>query len=124
MARNASFYLLFLLAAIYVFSCSVGDKIVNGHPQEFQQLPSTNVSDNFGTRGLPSKWVGRSVSELLENLGQPDLMIDTVPRGATNYDGVYKYAYVYLPKPGSNDQCVNAYVIDDLSSEVIKFYCR
>ena len=124
MIRRKYLYHSFILAVIYLSSCAVGDYVVNGDQVDVQPSPSSNNSGNVGLQGLPSVWIGKSVSELVNGLGKPDLMIDTLPRGAGFSNGVCKYAYVYLPKPEATDQCIRAYVIDDLSGEVIKFHCR
>lgn len=124
MLQRKHIYHSFFLAVIYLSSCAVGDYVVSGDQADVQQPPSSMNGGNIGLSGLPSMWIGKSVSELVDGLGKPDMMIDTLPRGAGFSDGVCKYAYVYLPKPEAADQCIRAYVIDDLSGEVIKFYCR
>jgi len=122
--RRKYIYHSFFLAVLYLSSCAVGDYVVNGDQAGIQPPPQSTTGGNIGVAGLPSIWVGKSVSELVEGLGKPDMMIDTLPRGAGFSDGVCKYAYVYLPKPDTANQCIRAYVIDDLSGEVIKFHCR
>ena len=124
MKWHSLIYLLFFLLLIYLLSCTFSDYIVDEYPDDSRQSQSANYSNISRSPGLANALVGKSVTELVSILGQPDLMIDTVPRGARYSDDTCDYAYVYLPKPGSASQCVNTYVIDELSGEVIKFYCR
>ena len=112
------------LTVILLGGCTDSEYVVSDNSAGNQRPPPSRYRDHPGSSGLPSFWVGKNVSELVEGLGKPDMMIDTRPRGGGFSDGAYKYAYVYLPKPDTADQCIRAYVIDHLSGEVIKFHCR
>jgi hypothetical protein len=122
--RRKHIYQLFFLAVIYLSSCAVWDYVVNNNPPDIQQPPPSTYRENSGTTGLPSMWVGKSISELVEGLGEPDLIIDTVPRGAGFTGRVATVCYVYLPKAGSVGACTDAYVVDLQSGTIIRYHCR
>ena len=124
MTWKSLIYLLFFLLLIYLLSCTFSDYIVDEHAEDVWRPQPASYSSVSGSPGLANAFVGKNVTQLVDILGQPDLMIDTAPRSVGYYDGACDYAYVYLPKPDSASQCFSTYVIDELSGEVIRFYCR
>jgi hypothetical protein len=113
-----------IVSCFFLAGCTVSEYVVSDNSAANQRPPPSRYRDDPGALDLPNIWVGKNVSELVEGLGKPDMMIDTRPRGGGLYDGVCNYAYVYLPKPDTADQCFRTYMIDDLSEEVTKFHCR
>ena len=70
-------------------------------------------------------WVGRSRDELIEALGPPEFVYEARPR-FSNYwkDGFPAYVYVYGSDADSSGRCIDAYVVAQPTSTVIKYYCR
>jgi len=116
-------YSLFL-AVIFLAGCTDSEYVVGDNSAGNQRRTQSRYRDDPAAADVPIIWEGKNVSELVEGLGQPDMMIDTRPSGGGFSDDDCNYAYLYLPTPDTADQCIRTYVIDDLSEEVIKFYCR
>lgn len=112
------------LTVILLAGCTDSEYVVSDNSAGNQRPPPSRYRDDPAASDVPNIWLGKNISELVEGLGEPDMMIDTVPRGVRSYEDDCNYAYLYLPKPDTADQCIRTYVIDDLSEEVIKFYCR
>lgn len=77
------------------------------------------------SRAFSNPWVGRSLEELLDALGPPDAVYEARPK-TVNYwkSGVPSYMYVYSGNNSSTGRCIDAYVVDEPTSTVIKYYCR
>ena len=77
------------------------------------------------SRSFDNPWVGRSRDELVEALGPPDFIYEARPR-YTNYwkAGIPAYTYVYAGGNSSSGRCIDAYVVAEPTSTVIKYYCR
>ena len=113
-----------LLAALFVCGCGSSEYIVNGDVTAVYRPSPSSYRDHSGVSGLPSIWIGKSVSELVDGLGKPDMILDSIPKDTGLPRGVCNYIYVYRPGSGTTDQCYVAYVIDALSEDVIAYYCR
>jgi hypothetical protein len=64
-----------------------------------------------------SPWIGKSVNELTNKLGAP---VQTL--GATLTGGPISTAYLYPSK--RSDGCTDAYVVNEKTGQVIKYFCR
>ena len=84
---------------------------------------------NFRTysnpRSFDNPWVGRRLEELLDALGPPDAVYEARPRTVDYWkSGVPSYMYVYSGNKSSTGRCIDAYVVDEPTLTVIKYYCR
>ena len=69
--------------------------------------------------------MGRSLEELLETLGSPDAVYEARPKTVDYWEsGVPMYMYIYAGANSSSGRCVDAYVVAEPTSTVIKYYCR
>ena len=76
----------------------------------------------------PMGWV-RVVSgdfeDLLESLGPPDAVYEARPKTVEYWkSGVPMYMYIYAGANSSSGRCVDAYVVAEPTSTVVKYYCR
>lgn len=77
------------------------------------------------SRSFDNPWVGRSRDELVEALGPPDFIYEARPRYTDYWEaGIPAYTYVYAGDNSSSGRCIDAYVVDEPTSTVIKYYCR
>lgn len=119
MRKKAAFLCSTLLLPL--FSCSVGGLIAGkGEPAAALAVePYYDYSVFF--RAFHNQWVGRSRDELLAALGPPDAMYEARHRYADFDAGIPAITYVYV---GAVGHCLDAYVIDEPTRTVIKYYCR
>ena len=109
---------------MFLFGCALGEYVFNEESASNQQLSSSNQSSYPVTQGLSCNWLGKNVSGLVSELGEPDMILETVPKGAGYTGPVTAVAYVYLPKPDSSQQCYNTYVVDLQTDKIVRFHCR
>ncbi len=113
----------FLCSALLLplFSCSVEELIVaKGAPDAALAVdPHYGYSAFF--RAFDNPWVGRSRDELVAALGPPDAMYEARHRLADFDAGIPAITYVYV---GAAGFCLDAYVVDEPTKTVIKYYCR
>jgi hypothetical protein len=74
------------------------------------------------SRGLPSVWKGRDVSDLVAALGEPDMVLETSVRGIVIHSAPYAVSYVYFPSAGYN--CYQAFVVAHETGEILAYHCR
>lgn len=105
-------------------SCTLGTWIV-GEAQPDTEVQATAPYDYFPFyRAFDNPWVGRSRDELVEALGPPDAIYDARHRFADFDAGIPASTYVYSDSFENSRHCVDAYVIDQPTATVIKYYCR
>ena len=77
------------------------------------------------SRSFDNPWVGRSRDELVEALGPPDAMYEARPKYMDYWKaGIPATTYVYRGDMNSPGRCIDAYVVAEPTSTVIKYYCR
>jgi len=82
-----------------------------------------NYSANL--RSFDNPWVGRTREQLLGALGPPDAIYEARPKTVDYWEaGIPVYMYVYSGADKSPGHCIDAYVVAEPSSTVIKYYCR
>ena len=85
--------------------------------------PAYNYSAFF--KSFDNPWIGRSRDELVESLGPPDFIYEARPRFMDYWEGgIPAYTYVYGGDTNSPGRCIDAYVVAEPTSTVIKYYCR
>ena len=83
----------------------------------YSYSPRSRYSDNA--------WIGKSLDELVDALGPPDLVYEARPKFMDYWEGgVPAYTYVYSAGGRSSGRCIDAYVVDERTKTVIKYYCR
>jgi len=93
-----------------------------GDAPEFRS-PTYHYSAYRGSFGNP--WVGRSRDELVDTLGPPDFMYEARPRFMNYWKaGIPATTYVYRSANDASGHCIDAYVVAETTSTVIKYYCR
>ena len=75
-------------------------------------------------QAFDNPWVGRSRAELLDVLGPPDAVYEARHRFGDYEAGIPASTLVYTGGIGSSGYCLDAYVVDNRSETVIKYYCR
>ena len=76
-------------------------------------------------RSFDNPWVGRSLDDLLDTLGPPDAVYEARPRTVEYWEsGIPVYMYIYAGANSSTGRCIDAYVVAEPTSTVIKYYCR
>ena len=105
-------------------SCSVGTWIVGkAEPQPFEvAAPDHDYTVYF--RAFDNPWVGRSRQELLDALGPPDAVYEARHRFAEFEAGIPASTYIYTSGLAYSGHCIDAYVVDQPTGTVIKYYCR
>ena len=85
--------------------------------------PAYDYSPYFSS--FDSPWVGRSRDDLVAALGPPDFIYEARPRFTDSWEGgVPAYTYVYASREESIGGCIDAFVVDEPTETVIKYYCR
>lgn len=117
--RKAVFFCSALLLPLS--SCSVGQWIVGkGQPDTALAVePFYDYSVFF--KAFENPWVGRSRDDLVAALGPPDATYEARHRLADFDAGIPAITYVYV---GAAGECLDAYVVDEPTLTVIKYYCR
>lgn len=85
-------------------------------------VPVYDYSAYFAVSDNP--WVGRSRDELVSALGPPDAIYEARPRYGEYDAGIPASTYVYSSGNGTSMLCIDAYVVAEPTSTVIKYYCR
>lgn len=105
-------------------SCGLGNWIVGEAEPDtvVEAKPFYDYSPFF--RAFDNPWVGRSRDDLIEALGPPDAIYEARHRFADFDAGIPAFTYVYINRVVSTGHCVGAYVVDQPTATVIKYYCR
>ena len=74
--------------------------------------------------GLPSIWLFRTASELVEAYGEPDWILETAVRGIVIYGDTPTVMYVYADNPEQGGGCIAAYVVELETDLVLRYQCR
>ena len=105
-------------------SCTVGTWIVGQAQPEAPVIAKPDYDYTPFYRAFDNPWVGRSRDELLAALGPPDAIYEARHRYARYDADIPALTYVYTNGPGHSGHCVDAYVVDEPTATVIKYYCR
>lgn len=105
-------------------SCTLGEWIVGeGEPENvLAAKPVYDYTPFF--RAFDNPWVGRSRDELLAALGPPDAVYEARHKLADFDANVPAFTYVYVDDSAPAGHCIDAYVVDEPTKTVIKYYCR
>ena len=74
--------------------------------------------------GLPSIWLFRTATELVEAYGEPDAILETAVRGIVIYGDTPTVMYVYASDPERGGGCIAAYVVELDTDLVLRYQCR
>lgn len=104
--------------------CALGDFIVGeARPDEARAAaPFYDYSTFF--RAFDNPWVGRSRDDLVAVLGPPDAMFEARHQFADFDAGIPAVTYIYVGAGGAAGSCIDAFVVDEPTKTVIKYYCR
>ena len=116
--------LLCMALILPLYSCTLGTWIVGeGEIYSRTAMPGTYDFSAY-YRSFDNPWVGRTRDELVDALGPPDAVFEARPRFADYWEaGIPAYTYIY-GGAGSSGRCIDAYVVEEPTSTVIKYYCR
>lgn len=105
-------------------SCTLGEWIVGeGEPENvLAAKPVYDYTPYF--RAFDNPWVGRSRDELLAALGPPDAVYEARHKLADFDANIPAFTYVYVDDSAPAGHCIDAYVVDEPTKTVIKYYCR
>ena len=104
--------------------CSLGTWIVGEAEPDTVTAAKPFYDYSVFFRAFDNPWVGRSRGELIEALGQPDAVYEARHRFADFDAGIPAATYVYFGGLGGSGHCIDAYVVDEPTATVIKYYCR
>ena len=106
-------------------SCTLGTWIVGEAEPQRAAAAKPFYDYSVFYRASDNPWVGRSRDELIEALGPPEFVYEARPRFSNDWaDGFPAYTYVYRGDTNSPGRCIDAYVVAEPTSTVIKYYCR
>jgi hypothetical protein len=105
------------MASMLLFGCAVGEHVFYGNKSDAQ-----GITPN--TPGLLSTWTGKKVSALVTERGEPDLIIKMSVNGVQLYPNAHVVSYVYSPKAEPSAGCMDAYVVDHESGQILAYHCR
>ena len=119
-------YTVLVCSALFLSlcSCTVGQWIVGkGEPERALAVhPVYDYTPFF--LAFDNPWVGRSRDELLAALGPPDAVYEARHKLADFDAGIPAMTYVYVDESTPAGHCIDAYVVDQPTRTVIKYYCR
>ena len=117
---------VFLCSALLLplVSCSVGELIVGKGESDTAVAVDSQYDYSVFFRGFDNPWVGKSRDELVAALGPPDAMYEARHRFADFDANVPAVTYVYVNDSAPAGHCLDAYVVDEPTHTVIKYYCR
>ena len=117
---------LFLGSTLLVtlYSCAVGTWIVDQAEPEALGVATPGYDYTAFYRASDNPWVGRSRDDLLEALGPPDAIYEARHWLADFDAGIPASTYVYTNGLARSGHCIDAYVVDQPTATVIKYYCR
>ena len=104
--------------------CTLGDWVVGEVPTEEARVAAPFYDYSPFFRAFDNPWVGRSREELVAARGQPDAIFEARHQFADFDAGIPAVTYVYAGKEVSAGTCIDAYVVDEPTQTVIKYYCR
>ena len=113
-----------LLVLTFLFSYVTCEDLYADDSSGIQSVTFSSGGNTPHPPGLPSNWKGRNVSELVEVLGEPDILLDTAVRGIVIYGDTPSVMYVYVPGNGTGGTCYAAYVVEHDSGEILGYHCR
>ena len=109
---------------VMLCSCTVGPWIVGEAQLEVPVTAKPGYDYTPFYRAFDNPWVGRSRDELLAALGLPDAIYEARHQYAHYDAGIPAATYLYTSGRGSSGYCIDAYVVDQPTATVIKYYCR
>jgi hypothetical protein len=68
--------------------------------------------------------IGRDVMNTVEQIGDPDFVLDGRPRYGQYKDGVPVLSYVYVSETYFRTNCIDVLVVTQHSGEVVRYHCR
>ena len=103
--------------ALMVASCSIGDWIGRDvAPTSLRSYPPHYEP------GL--QMVGRDIMNTVEQIGDPDFVLDGRPRYGQYKDGIPVLSYVYTSETYFGTNCIDVLVVTQHSGKVIRYRCR
>ena len=118
------FYKLLLVICLLLFSCTLGEYKLQEGSSSCQPLGTSHQSPTPGSGQIYSRFLGKNVSALVAEKGEPDIILNMAPLGSDYTGPVSTIAYVYFPGQGSGDWCCTTYVVDLQTDTILRFYCR
>ena len=113
-----------LLATIS--GCAFVDWIF-GEPGSYYDEFETPMAFSSGRFSSDNPWIGRHRDELIESLGQPDMILEARPKYSEYRGGIPRISYVYRSEPVESpgrSTCIDAYVVLQATGEIVNYYCR
>jgi hypothetical protein len=117
--------LLWLLLILPFHGCAF-EALIFGDEYSFAPEPGYPSYDySTYSRSFDNPWVGRSRDELMDALGPPDAMYEARPKYMDYWKaGIPATTYVYRSANDAAGHCIDAYVVAETTSTVIRYYCR
>ena len=117
---KSTFYPLLLVIPVLI-SYAMGEYVFGGDPSVTHQHASYPTGNKPHPPGLASIWKGKNVAELVAELGEPDIILDTAVRGIVIYGDTPSVMYVYVDSGG---QAYDAYVVEHDTGEILAYQRR
>jgi hypothetical protein len=117
--------LLWLFLVLPFHGCAFESLIFGDEYADEPELRYPSYAYSAYSRSFDNPWVGRSRDELVEARGPPDAIYEARPRFMDDWkDGIPAVTYVYSDTNEASGHCIDAYVVAEPTSTVIKYYCR
>ena len=71
-----------------------------------------------------SSWIGKNVIDLIHVMGAPDMVLHTTPKGVAPAGEMHMDSYIYMPGPDTSAHCIRAFVVVEVSGDIVNYYCR
>ena len=115
---------LLLVLVILLLACAVDEYVYREEPTDLPLNRTSGHGRSTQSRGVTNFWVGRKASKLVAVRGEPDMILDTRPKGAGSTGNPNTVCYLYSSKAGAGGGCMDAYVVDHDSGTIIRYHCR
>ena len=106
-----------IVFALIAAGCSIGEWIARDiSPATLRSYPPQYDP------GL--QMIGRDVEDTVEQIGDPDFVLDGRPRYGDYRDGVPVLSYVYTSETYFGTNCIDVLVVVKQSGKVARYHCR
>jgi hypothetical protein len=107
--------LLILVSGSYLESCVSERNLLKAMVPE----PNSKDPPPLDSHTL---WIGHDVSELRQEFGKPDAILEARPKRGTYRNGIPAYAVIYSSH--HQGKCIDAYVVAESTGKILRYYCR
>jgi hypothetical protein len=115
---------VYILVFMLLNGCGVELYLENERESPPDVISESSLRHHTWYPQFQNRWIGKNVTELISELGNPDFVLEATPKGVQFRSGIHVDSYIYRPEPESDKQCMQTYVVVFMTGEIIKYYCR